>query len=155
MAKKFKDDYAAGDALVGTSWNMTLHEYLVSNAPDVIDAMPCMGSVSPAEYFSRAFEKEKQSEVKRPGKERGIVWPYAARIVYLARKFKAIADEHRQLVIDARKIKIFWRGDDFDMFNKIVTETMLFRDLSPVERDNYKKRVMTVAKSMGARHEMF
>lgn len=154
MAKKYKDEQSGGDVSV-SSIGMSLHDYLIAYAPDVIGSMTFMQNMPPVEYFSRLFEKEKRSEEKKPGKNGGLVWPYAERIVYLARKFIAIPDDFKKLVIDARREKIYWRGDEVDFFNKIVTETILFRDLEPEERANYKKRVMAVAKSMRARHEMF
>lgn len=153
MARKFKDKN--DDSAPNTSYSMTLHDYLITNAPDVISSLPVMQSMPPVEYFSKLFEREKTNEVKRPGKDNGLVWLYAERIVYLARKFISTADDFKKLIIDARRTKIFWRGDEYDFFTKVVTETILFRDLEPKERDNYKKRIMTVAKSMGARHEMF
>lgn len=155
MAKKFRGDYASGEGATGTSLDVALSEWVNTNAPDIVGSLSCMKSVPAVEYFARLFEKERKSESKRPGKNGGVDWPYADRLIYLARKFRSLSDDHKNLVITARIENIFWRGDDHDRFNTIVTETILYRDLNPIEKANYKKRLMTVASSLGSRHAMF
>jgi len=153
MARKFKDDLPTGETSLTLS--STLFDYVSQFAPDVLDALPCMKSRLPLEYWQALFEKEKHIESKKPGKNNGLEWDYAKRLVYLARKFKSFSDKHQNEIIGARKEKIFWRGDEPDFFNTVITETILFRDLEPVEKENYKKRLMVVSKSLGARHAMF
>ena len=155
MAKKFNGDYATGEAVINTSLNTTISEFVSTFAPDILESLPCMKGYPAIEYYGKLFEKEKQSESKRPGKNNGVEWPYAARVIYLARKFRSLNEIARQLVIDARRENIFWRGDDHDMFNTIVTETLAYRDLEPFEKANYKKRLMVMAKSLMQRHAMF
>lgn len=155
MAKKFKDDFTDGAPKIGSSLSMTLAEYVGQFAPDLMTRLPCMKGANPVEYYARLFEKEKQSESKRPNKNNGVQWDYAKRIIYLARKFRSFSEENQALVINARIANIFWRGDEPERFNTIITETILYRDLSPDEKKAYQKKLMKVAANMGDRHAMF
>lgn len=155
MAKKFNGDYAVGEASASMSLNATISEFVSSFAPDILESLPCMKGEPAVEYYGRLFERERQSESKRPGKNNSVEWPYAVRIIYLARKFRSLNESERQLVIDARRVKIYWRGDDHDMFQTVATETLGYRDLEPFEKANYKKRLMVMAKSLLQRHEMY
>ena len=156
MAKKFNDNgVGPGSNVVHANFGVTLDQFVTENAPDILESLPCMKSVPAVEYYSRLFEKEKHHESKRHGKDGAVLWPYAVRIIYLARKFRTFSDQHKKLVIDARVEKIFWRGDEPNNFDTIITETILYRDLTDDEKKNYQRKIMAVAKSMKARHAMF
>lgn len=151
MAKKYKGEESSGEYAGVNGLRTSIMEYVTQFAPDILTSLTIMRSAPVLEYYTRLFDREYRSEEKRMGKSM-VIWPYADRIIYLARKFASLSDEEREFVVTARKEKIFWRGDTLSFFNTVITETCMFRDLEPAERSNYKKRIWNVAKSLSERH---
>lgn len=150
MAKKFLDDSAPGMVSQDLS-GIDLDRYLALYAPDVLVAIQESGRPM-VEFWTSIFEPQKPHEAKKI-KGNALDWPYANRLIYLARKFKTSKTELRDLVLEASGLKIFWRGDDYSMFDRIVTEIILFRRLEPHEKSAYKKKLWGVAMSLSMRHE--
>ena len=57
------------------------------------------------------------------------VWPYADRVKRLLDVFLKSEKRLQDLIISAREDKVFWRGDDFDFFIKVIAETENMREV--------------------------
>jgi len=65
------------------------------------------------------------------------IWPYAENAKYLLTKFLNASFELQTIVIAAREDGIYWRGDELDIFYKIIEETEKMKSMGLVE---YKKQ---------------
>jgi len=74
------------------------------------------------------------------------VWPYAEKVKNLLIKYLQSDKKLQKLIQAAREDKIYWRGDDFDMFVNIINETELMRKIGIVE---YKKQTKEKLKKLG------
>ena len=72
------------------------------------------------------------------------VWPYADRMKGLLAIFLKTDEKLQDLILSARQDKIFWRGDKFDFFVKVIDETEAMREVGIVE---YKKQSIANMKS--------
>ena len=153
MARKFREEASATDLQV-MPLGVSLDAYVAQVAPDVLGSLPIMASASTLEYFKRLFEQQKSGEQQSMGKSI-VIWPYATRLIVLARAFRALTQDQQQFVVNARKEQIFWRGEDLGFFNTVITETILYRDLDENEKAAYRKKLMAVAANMAQRHAMF
>lgn len=78
-------------------------------------------------------------------------WPYAERAVYCLLKYLALPAEFQKIIIAAREDGIYWRGDDFEFFRKVIDETITMRDMG---REPYmaqaRQKVGAVIRCKGA-----
>lgn len=150
MARKFHEDSGSSQSYSAPRY-IGLSEYISTYYPDILESIE-ESNVPMVVFWSDLFERSKQSEFQDL-KKNGVSWPYADRLARLARSYKAADAMLKDLIQQAREVDIYWRGDEFSMFDRIVTETILFRRLEPHEKENYKKRAWDVAMSLGQRHE--
>lgn len=148
MAKKYKQEVEEEKPV---NLSINIFQYIASGAPDVLELIPVMNGDLPINFFTVIFEPEGNYEHKRQVKN-SIEWSYANRIIFLARKFKALSEKGQNFVVKASSRRIWWRGDEMRQFRKIVDETINFRQLSEVEKSNYRKRVLIVASKFNERH---
>lgn len=130
----------------------TLFEYLHHVDLKQLDEM---GGVLIHSFYEDLFEPQANKECQgykwkktaiNEKPEQVIEWPYAQRIIYLAKKFERISPTDRNYIIRLRKEGIFWRGDDVIMFRAIVDEIKKYRRLDPLKKGQYKRDVMKEAK---------
>lgn len=105
---------------------------------------------NPRPYWLNTVEPRKAAEKwlsvlephrKRDAPERtakGWRWPYADRVEYCLQRYLRLSFEDQKTVIAAREDKIFWRGDDIQLFATIIHETLRMRE---VGRDEYMREV--------------
>ncbi|QWF71941.1 hypothetical protein KEF85_05645 [Methylomonas paludis] len=146
MPKKFKQDCAPPSAKPAIK--VSLLEYLQDSAPDILLPLPIMAEVSALRFWQETFQP------LRPGEARylqagGWRWPYAERLVYLAREFIKLDERSRRYVLKAAAAQIWWRGDDMQRFQNIVQAHLRYRSLNPEQRLEYRRRLMQAAKGLG------
>lgn len=143
MARKFDDEEESKST---TSMNMstTLADFIFNREPGLLTPMEIMNGRNPLNFFQMIFEPPKIEEGKRQ-LEKSIAWPYAERLIYLIRKFKVQSVESQQEIIDAAKLKIWWRGDEPGQFSMIIDETLYYRELPENEKLAYRKNAMIQA----------
>jgi len=85
------------------------------------------------QWFIKLMPGQKHNEAMR---ERSTLkgrkywsWPYADRLKYLVRSFFAADVDLQNLVIAARQDRIEWRGDDLELFAKVIEETESMRNV--------------------------
>ncbi len=149
MAKKFKDGLAEMQNC-GPDLRITLLDYVQLYAPDVLLPLAVMEGATALRFWQEIFQSARPGEGKRFVNE-CIRWPYAERIVYLAREFNKLDERCRRYVVKAARAGIWWRGDDIQRFRAIVAAHLNYRGLSEDERVHYRKRLMSAAKNMIAR----
>jgi len=106
-------------------------------------SLPEMHGQAPYEFFSELFEPEGREERKnmvenRHTEREAIVWPYAIRVLGLARKYITMSARERQYIVRCRESEIFWRGDDMDFFRTYVAELLEYKKLSDEEKVVYR-----------------
>jgi len=106
------------------------------------------GAFDAVSWFIRLVEGQGWGESLRQksmGAE-GVVWiwPYADRMKSLLGIFLKIDGKLQDLILSARQDKIFWRGDGFDFFVKVIDETEKMRAVGITE---YKKQSIAGMKS--------
>jgi len=154
MPKKFKDDPAKEQpsaAQPGADPCITLLDYILLAAPEVLQAQPVMEGASALRFWQEIFEPAAAGEAKR--RLQAVVrWPYAERLVYLAREFLKLDERRQRYIVKAARARIWWRGDDLQRFRAIVEAHLAYRGLSEAERAEYRQRLMSVAKTLAKRH---
>lgn len=147
MPRKFdarSEDYSA-------DLGITLQGYIAQYAPDILNQTAIMQGETPVTFFAATFEPQQAKEGKYLVKNT-IDWPYANRIIFLARVFLRLDDRGQRYVKRASLAHIWWRGDDIQNFRLIVEETLDYRQLNPDEKKKYRQRIMTIAKTLISRH---
>jgi len=148
MKQKYREGH--NEEKVAVSLTITLPQYVNQYAPEIVAYQSFMENETALTFWTRLFEKSKD-EGKREIKDR-IVWPYADRIIYLAKKFLKQEKKMQAYIMKAAKVNIFWRGDDVGMFQLIVNETLDYRELDQEQKRNYQKRALQVCQGMRQRH---
>jgi hypothetical protein len=155
MQKKFKHaaNKPAETANAGFDADMhiSLLDYILSYAPDVLQAQQIMAGASALRFWQETFQPPAPGEGKRRMKE-VVRWPYAERLVYLAREFLKLDERRQRYIIKAAQAQIWWRGDDLKRFQAIVAAHLDYRQLNETERLHYRKRLMSIAKTLINRH---
>ena len=155
MPKKFKDaphnapDLAAAPPDPGL--HITLLDYILNYAPEVLQGKPIMAGASALRFWQETFEPAAGGEGKRRLKE-VVRWPYAERLVYLAREFLKLDERRQRYIVKAAQARIWWRGDDMHRFQAIVAAHLAYRQLSETERVHYRQRLMSIAKTLAGRN---
>ncbi|MDD4915411.1 MAG: hypothetical protein PHW13_10310 [Methylococcales bacterium] len=147
MAKKFKTAPAVETDAPG-GLRLTLQDYIAGYAPEVLLPLPFMQGCPALRFWQQTFEPQRPGEAKQLGKD-NIRWPYAERLVYLAREFIRLDDRCRRYVLKAAESKIWWRGDDIQRFRVIVAAQLSYRRLSEAEQAEYRRRLMLAARGFG------
>lgn len=88
------------------------------------------------------FEKARQLPV--PGKD-AQRWEdgYSLRVVQNLRVFLGLTDEKRAYIVSAVHVGIHWRGDEIEMFERIVEETERMNEMGVMA---YRKEAVARAK---------
>lgn len=144
MTKKFKTDLAE-QPLTTPIWRLSLQDYIASFAPEVLHTLPIMQGSNPLHFWQNHFEPPTAGEGKR-WQQDSLRWPYAERLVYLAREFTKLDDRCRQYILKAAQAKIWWRGDDIHRFRIIVAAQQSYRRLSQAEQEQYRQKLMIAAR---------
>jgi hypothetical protein len=143
MAKKFKT--AASDQPPSADDpRLHLQGYIARYAPEVLLPMAFMADHTPLAFWQQTFQPPQPGEHRQHHQDR-VQWPYAERLVYLAREFIKLDNRCRQYVLKAASLKIWWRGDPIDRFRVIVAAHLSYRKLSASEQQAYRQRLMQVA----------
>lgn len=150
MAKKFEVK-VPDKQVTPLGQKPSLEEYINHFEKKILKYYSFMGDKEPLEFWKYMFEKEGRTEHQFPLKN-SVEWPYANRLIYLARVFIHLKDDERNFIIKARNQNVFWRGDDIKIFDLIVEETLDFRSLTDKEKESYKKRIWDMALSLRKRH---
>lgn len=150
MARKFKDEQAQ-DEYGGIDRGIDLAGYIRQFAPDILCAIPVMLGDSALYFWTQLFQEPQLQEAKRAVKS-SIDWPYANRLIFSARRFKALSDREQNYISKAAKAAIWWRGDELTHFRLIVEETLDYRHLNNNEQSNYRKQILVDAKTLATRH---
>lgn len=146
MPKKFKNPEF--DALPATpGLQSTLPDYIRGYAPDVIQGLDIMEGAGALRFWQEIFQPPQSGEGKRLINT-GLRWPYAERLVYLAREFAKLEPRSQRYIVKAARAQIWWRGDDIQRFQSIVAAHQRYRGLSDDERLHYKRQLMTVARGL-------
>lgn len=126
--------------------NITLNDYVLqfNHGYRVFDHIGIMNGKPSQLFWTHLFEPS-NNECKRLTNESRVSWPYADRLIYLINKFKKEPERNQNYILKAREINIFWRGDDIDMFRRIVRETLKFRKLDASEKEEYKIKDLRAA----------
>lgn len=151
MAKKFKDLIIPANGATQSGFGISLLDYIKDYAPDVLNPLPVMEGASALRFWQQTFQPALPGE----GKRRlggGVRWPYAERLVYLAREFAKLDDRSRRYIVKAAAAQIWWRGDGIRQFRSIVEAHLDYRSLSSAERLDYRKRLMHTAQTLAGRH---
>ena len=149
MAKKFKDEPVAETR--GLDMRIGLPEYINRYAPEVLTQLAVMEGAPALRFWQETFQPAQPGEGKKQLKD-AVRWPYAERLVYLAREFIKLDGRCRRYVIKAARAQIWWRGDDIQRFRTIVDAHLDYRRLSEDERNGYRKRLMDAAKAIAGGH---
>ncbi len=150
MARKFKDEQPQGE-YGGIDRGIDLAGYIRQFAPDILCAIPVMLGDSALYFWTQLFQEPQLQEAKRAVKS-SIDWPYANRLIFSARRFKALNDREQHYISKAAKAAIWWRGDELTHFRLIVEETLDYRQLNNNAQSNYRKQILVVAKTLATRH---
>lgn len=150
MASKFKEEKGNNESFRG-DMGINIVAYIGQYSPEILKYESIMETDSAIGFFTKTFQPSQYDEGKRMMKV-SVNWPYANRIIYLARCFLKLSEDHQKYIIDAAKQKIWWRGDNIENFRLIVEETVDFRQLSKQEKEVYRNRIFKMATSLGTRH---
>ena len=150
MAKKFKDASPDGET-AAPGMDVTLPDYIRGYAPEVLAPLAVMEGAPALGFWRELFQPAQTGEGKRRVNE-AIRWPYAERLVYLAREFAKLDDRCRRYVVKAARVQIWWRGDDIQRFRAIVEAHQSYRGLSEAERADYRKRLLRAAQTVAGGH---
>lgn len=106
-----------------------------------------MGSYPALEFWKWLLESEAHHEHKR-SMGNSIDWPYARRLHHCAMKFLKLTKKEQSYVLKARHHApvIWWRGDDFPMFERITLESLRYHKTE--KKDEYKKSIYKQAKAL-------
>jgi len=109
-------------------------------------AMPTHAETAVA-WFLNLVEPEHRTERPQQVSGRGKQasswrWPYAERVQYLMRVYLGAPIELQQLVVAAREDGIFWRGDDYVFFVRVIDETEKMRELGLDEYRRQSRKAM-------------
>ena len=145
MPKKFKHAGSeavepAADGLLQTS----LADYIRDYAPEVLLPLPVMAEASALRFWQETFQPARPGEAKRLINA-SLRWPYAERLVYLAREFIKLDERSRQYVLKAAAAQIWWRGDDMQRFQDVVQAHLRYRRLDSGQRAEYRRRLLDAA----------
>jgi hypothetical protein len=144
MAKKFKDGSEQPQGVAAGP--ISLLDYMRDYAPEVLAPLPMMQGASALRFWQECFQPPAAGEGRRLVNERWR-WPYAERLVYLAREFIKLDEPCRLYVLKAASAQIWWRGDDMQRFRAIVAAHLAYRRLNEAERAAYRKRLLSAAHS--------
>jgi hypothetical protein len=150
MAKKFEVK-VQDKQVTPLGQRPTLERYVSQFGDDILKYQKFFNGMEALEFWKYLFDPEGRTEHQFPVKNT-VEWPYANRLIYLARKFIKLSDHDRDFIQMARNQKVFWRGDDIKHFDLIVEETLDFRSLKPDEKERYKKRIWDMAMTLRKRH---
>lgn len=120
-----------------------------------LSKLPEMDYAPVTKFYENLFEKPlpyegKQIKSKRFSEDdQYIYWPYANRLIYLIRKYISLSPKVRDYIVRCRKVNIFWRGGDIDIFRKEVKATLDYRKLSDDDRVKYRKSALRRLQNLG------
>jgi len=89
--------------------------------------------------------KEGVTEIFKNAVLVGYNTPYHDRLARTLKKFLRQNDIFQALIIDAAERKIYWRGDDMDMFAKIIKEA----DIMAKDPEAYRERHSELIRGAG------
>lgn len=150
MVSKFDKKIVKEDSAPVTK--MTLEQYFNKYGVNAIVHKEYMQARSPIEFWSWLFEPSVEKVEDQQLKGNSVNWPYANRLIRLAMQYMKLTSDGRRYVYKARTQDIFWRGDRIDQFEKIVEETLYFRNLDNDQKKDYKKRAIMMAETFMSRH---
>lgn len=85
------------------------------------------------QWFIRIVEKPSDEEREHTKFTKNgdpySVWPYADRVTRLLCKFITLSQNYQEYIVAAQEDGIHWRGEDFDMFQRIVEEKEKMREM--------------------------
>jgi hypothetical protein len=148
MQKKFKQTPAA--ELPASAASPSLAEYIQAYAPQVLADQDFMQGAPALDFWQALFQAQQPGEGKRPAQE-VLRWPYAERLVYLAREFLKLDARSQAYVRRAAQARIWWRGDDIRHFRHIVAAQQRYRRLGASEQAAYRKQLLRSAEKLGVR----
>ena len=144
MVKKFKN--LVVDEQIVLDKQCSLAVYIQTYALEILKNEKFMQNTPALEFWQSLFQAKKAGEGKSI--EQGYLrWPYAERIIYLAREFKQLDQRSQAYIIKAAEKAIWWRGDDIEQFRRIVQAHLSYRRLNADQRLSYRKHLMQNAKS--------
>jgi len=146
MAKKFTADPLA-DETPANHLSISLPAYIQNYAPDVLVPLAVMEGAAALCFWQQTFQPARPDEGKRRLRD-SVRWPYAERLVYLAREFIRLDDRCRRYVVKAAQAGIWWRGDDIGRFQAIVAAHLEYRRLTDEDRAAYRKHLLLRARSV-------
>ena len=98
-----------------------------------------------AAWLRRQFEPPKDDTA--PRKRNGVwTWPYADNTVRYAHRLMQASPDMQRLVLSAAEDGIWWRGDERDVFTRIIGETMKFRE----DPDKYRGKAGQLMRNLKA-----
>lgn len=150
MTRKFKTA-AADPAGPAMCIRPSLHGYIAGYAADVLQPLSIMAPLPPLAFWEASFEPPRPGEGWRRHGD-GQRWPYAERLVYLARRFQALDERGRRYILRAAAARIWWRGDDIQQFRGIVAAQQGYRNLDPAQQAAYRRRLLAAAATCRAGH---
>ena len=120
-----------------------LNKY-INAGRELNDRVPTRSTAEIAQWFLNAVFNpidKLTEEVNRWQSESGarVSTPYADRVRYLIKKFLHLPADDHGYVLAAAQDGIHWRGDDMDLFHRIVDETLHYLTLNPTEKGRYKR----------------
>lgn len=122
-----------------------LRRYMGHCVDDVLTPRAYMEDFLPLNFWQWLFELEQKHERIKPKKTQGEWdWAYALRLGIHATKFVNLPANQQRYIVKARQHEppIWWRGDDFPDFERVVKESMHFFSLTPEGKVSYKKNIM-------------
>jgi hypothetical protein len=140
MTKKYQNPVIERQA-AKADFQISLLDYVKDFAPEVLAPLPIMQEASALRFWQQTFQPAGSGEGKRLINET-LRWPYAERLVYLAREFIKLDERYRRYIVKAAVAQIWWRGDDMQRFKRIVEAHLEYRGLSADEKTNYRKHLL-------------
>lgn len=148
MVKKFKNPDA--DCVVTSRIRqMSLVDYIQQQAADVLTPRQFMADSVPLTFWQTLFQPSRPDEnVYFCHKQYRLCWPYADRLIYLAREFSCLEARSQAYIIKAASKGIWWRGDPILQFQHIVQAHIRYQRLDAEQQLGYRKQLMQAAKSV-------
>lgn len=81
----------------------------------------------------------------RHKKSEGWAWPYLNRCLVHARMFVTMPHQHQSYIVAAREDGVVWRGEVFEVFQRVYDEAMRMREIGA---DAYRKEAIGKLRGM-------